>query len=57
MLIRAGASNARMVSVLGVNIRLLNTSLFGIGAGLAGLAGADGGADPRGAARAWATTC
>jgi branched-chain amino acid transport system permease protein len=39
MLIRAGASNARMVSVLGVNIRLLNTLLFGLGAALAGLAG------------------
>ena len=39
MLIRAGASNARMVSVLGVNIRLLNTLLFGMGAALAGLAG------------------
>jgi branched-chain amino acid transport system permease protein len=39
MLIRAGASNARMVSVLGVNIRLLNTILFGMGAALAGLAG------------------
>jgi branched-chain amino acid transport system permease protein len=39
MLIRAGASNARMVSVLGVNIRLLNTLLFGLGAALAGLSG------------------
>ena len=39
MLIRAGASNPRMVSVLGVNIRLLNTLLFGLGAALAGLAG------------------
>jgi branched-chain amino acid transport system permease protein len=39
MLIRAGSSNARMVSVLGVNIRLLNTILFGIGAALAGFAG------------------
>jgi branched-chain amino acid transport system permease protein len=39
MLIRAGASNARMVSVLGVNIRLLNTLIFSLGAGLAGLAG------------------
>jgi branched-chain amino acid transport system permease protein len=39
MLIRAGASNARMVSVLGVNIGLLNTMLFGLGAALAGLAG------------------
>jgi branched-chain amino acid transport system permease protein len=39
MLIRAGASNPRMVSILGVNIRLLNTLLFGLGAALAGLAG------------------
>jgi branched-chain amino acid transport system permease protein len=39
MLIRAGASNARMVSVLGVNIRLLNSVIFGLGAALAGLAG------------------
>ena len=39
MLIRAGASNANMVSILGVNIRLLNTLIFGFGAALAGLAG------------------
>ena len=39
MLIRAGASNPRMVSVLGVNIRLLNSLLFALGAALAGLAG------------------
>ena len=39
MLTRAGATNLRMVSVLGVNIRLLNTLLFGLGAALAGLAG------------------
>jgi branched-chain amino acid transport system permease protein len=39
MLTRAGATNLRMVSVLGVNIRLLNTALFGLGAALAGLAG------------------
>jgi branched-chain amino acid transport system permease protein len=39
MLIRAGASNATMVSALGVNIKLLNTLIFGLGAGLAGLAG------------------
>lgn len=39
MLTRAGATNLRMVSVLGVNIRLLNTILFGLGAALAGLAG------------------
>ena len=39
MLIRAGASNARMVSLLGINIGLLNTIVFGLGAALAGLAG------------------
>jgi branched-chain amino acid transport system permease protein len=39
MLTRAGAANLRMVSVLGVNVRLLNTVLFGLGAALAGLAG------------------
>jgi branched-chain amino acid transport system permease protein len=39
MLTRAGATNLRMVSVLGVNIQLLNTLLFGLGAALAGLAG------------------
>ena len=39
MLIRAGASNAQMVSVLGVNIRFVNTLLFGLGAAMAGLAG------------------
>ena len=39
MLTRAGATNLRMVSVLGVNMRLLNTMLFGLGAALAGLAG------------------
>lgn len=39
MLIRAGASNAPMVSALGVNIKLLNTLIFALGAGLAGLAG------------------
>ena len=39
MLIRAGASNADMVSVLGVNIKLLNAAVFALGAGLAGLAG------------------
>jgi branched-chain amino acid transport system permease protein len=40
MLIRAGASNRTMVSALGVNIRLLYTLVFGLGAALAGLAGA-----------------
>jgi branched-chain amino acid transport system permease protein len=39
MLIRAGASNPEMVSALGVNIRGLNTLVFGLGAALAGLAG------------------
>jgi branched-chain amino acid transport system permease protein len=40
MLIRAGATNAPMVSALGVNIRLLFTVVFGFGAMLAGFAGA-----------------
>ena len=40
MLVRAGASNAPMVSALGVNIRLLFTFVFGFGAMLAGFAGA-----------------
>jgi branched-chain amino acid transport system permease protein len=39
MLIRAGASNRRMVSALGVDIKWLFTLVFGLGAGLAGLAG------------------
>jgi branched-chain amino acid transport system permease protein len=39
MLIRAGASNRAMVGALGVNVRLLFTLIFGIGAALAGLAG------------------
>ncbi len=39
MLIRAGASNRVMVGVLGVNIGLLYTLLFGLGAMLAALAG------------------
>ena len=39
MLVRAGASNRSMVAALGVNIRLLYTVVFGIGAVLAGLAG------------------
>jgi branched-chain amino acid transport system permease protein len=39
MLIRAGASNRTMVGALGVNIRLLYTIVFGLGAGLAGLSG------------------
>ncbi len=40
MLIRAGASNRTMVGALGVNIKLLYTLIFGLGATLAGLAGA-----------------
>ena len=39
MLIRAGATNRTMVAALGVNIRLLYTVVFGVGAALAGLAG------------------
>ena len=39
MLIRAGASNGPMIRALGVNIRLLYTIIFGMGAFLAGLAG------------------
>lgn len=39
MLIRAGASNRPMVGALGVNIRLLYTIVFGLGAVFAGLAG------------------
>ena len=40
MLVRAGATNAAMVSALGVNIRRLFTVVFGFGAMLAGFAGA-----------------
>ena len=39
MLIRAGASNREMVGALGVNIALLFTLVFGLGAALAGFAG------------------
>jgi branched-chain amino acid transport system permease protein len=39
MLIRAGASNREMISALGINIKLLYTLVFGLGAALAGLAG------------------
>src|SRR5262249_44713521 len=39
MLIRAGASNREMAGALGVNIPLLYTIVFGIGAGLAGFSG------------------
>ncbi|MBF0289300.1 MAG: branched-chain amino acid ABC transporter permease [SAR324 cluster bacterium] len=40
MKIRAGAANREMVAALGVNITLLNTLIFGLGALLAALAGA-----------------
>jgi branched-chain amino acid transport system permease protein len=40
MLVRAGASNASMVSALGVNIQRLFMVVFGFGAMLAGFAGA-----------------
>ncbi|MEO3431623.1 branched-chain amino acid ABC transporter permease [Inquilinus sp. CAU 1745] len=40
MLIRAGASNREMATALGVDIRLLFTLVFALGAGLAALAGA-----------------
>lgn len=40
MLIRAGATNAPMVSALGIDIRMLFTLVFGFGAMLAGFAGA-----------------
>jgi branched-chain amino acid transport system permease protein len=39
MLIRAGATHAPMVAALGVNIKALNSLVFALGAGLAGLAG------------------
>jgi branched-chain amino acid transport system permease protein len=39
MLIRAGASNREMTGALGVNINMLFTLVFGLGAALAGLAG------------------
>jgi branched-chain amino acid transport system permease protein len=39
MLIRAGASNREMVGALGIDIKLLFTLVFGLGAALAGLAG------------------
>lgn len=40
MLIRAGTTNREMVEALGVNIAVLNTALFAVGAVFAGLAGA-----------------
>jgi len=39
MLLRAGATHREMVGALGINIRLLNALLFGVGAALAGVAG------------------
>jgi branched-chain amino acid transport system permease protein len=39
MLIRAGASNRKIVAAMGVNIKLLFTLVFGLGASLAALAG------------------
>jgi branched-chain amino acid transport system permease protein len=39
MLIRAGAANREMVDALGINIKLLYTLVFGLGAALAGFAG------------------
>ncbi len=39
MLIRAGASNRIMVDALGIDIKLVFTLVFGLGAALAGLAG------------------
>jgi branched-chain amino acid transport system permease protein len=39
MLIRAGSSDRTMVGALGVNIKLLNSLLFSLGAALAGVAG------------------
>jgi branched-chain amino acid transport system permease protein len=39
MLIRAGASNREMVGALGINIKVLYTLVFGLGAALAGFAG------------------
>lgn len=39
MLVRAGATHRQMVRALGVNVRLLYTAVFGLGALLAGLAG------------------
>jgi branched-chain amino acid transport system permease protein len=39
MLVRAGATNRTMVGALGVNVRLLYSLVFGVGAALAGLGG------------------
>jgi branched-chain amino acid transport system permease protein len=40
MLVRAGASNREMALAMGVDIKLLFTAVFGVGAGLCALAGA-----------------
>ena len=40
MLLRAGTTHREMVEALGVNLTLLNTGLFVLGALLAGFAGA-----------------
>lgn len=39
MLVRAGSQDAEIVGALGVNVRKLNSVIFALGAGLAGLAG------------------
>lgn len=39
MLIRAGSSNPTIVAALGVNIKMLNATIFALGAGMAGFAG------------------
>ena len=56
MLVRAGATNAAMVSALGVDIRRLFTIVFGFGAMLAGFAGAWSRRSSR-SSPAWATLC
>ncbi|HET7410614.1 MAG TPA: branched-chain amino acid ABC transporter permease [Paracoccaceae bacterium] len=38
--VRAGSESTDMVSLLGIDIKRVNTAVFGLGAGLAGLAGA-----------------
>jgi branched-chain amino acid transport system permease protein len=40
MRVRAGASNREMATAMGVNVRVLFTAIFGVGAGLCALAGA-----------------
>src|SRR2546423_4903497 len=39
MLVRAGASDPRMIGAVGIDLKLLFTLVFGLGAALAGLAG------------------